>query len=108
MNTLRKNIMRRIYYAYTVRLVTHRYTVHMALAAVALYAFAQLVFVASVINNLLAVEVGQLPRYVVGVVRDADVLTLLTFAVLVAVGVSLIRSVLRYDVGSQRQGFQVA
>lgn len=89
MNTLHRKIMRRIYYAYAMRIATHTITLELALFALALYVFAKMVFVASVVENLLTVEVGKAPAYIANALFHGEVLTLLAIGVMVFVALSL-------------------
>lgn len=83
MNTLQRKIMRRIYYAYAIRLSTHTITLELALFVVALYVFAKMVFVQSVIDNLMATPVGNIPTFVMSALMQGEVLTLIAVGAIV-------------------------
>lgn len=86
---LQKNIMRRVYYAYTLRMVFSLVTAQMMLFVAALYVFAQTVFVAKVIQNLLDTPLGSLPRFVFDTFMHGEALTLIAIGVMTFVGLSL-------------------
>lgn len=81
--------MRRIYVAYAKRLATHEVTLQVGLFVLALLVFAKLVHVASVIDNLLRVEVGKLPAYVWATVSQGEVLTLIAIGTMMFIALSI-------------------
>ena len=89
MNTLHRKIMRRIYYAYTMRIATHTITLQTVLCFFALYVFAKMVHVASVVHNLLSVEVGNAPAYIANAFFHGEALTLIAIGVMMFVALSL-------------------
>ena len=68
--------MRRVYYAYTMRLAKHPVTAHAVILLASVFVFARLVHVAAVFNNVSGVELGQLGSYILTTVMSADVATL--------------------------------
>ncbi|MCB9811642.1 hypothetical protein H6783_01900 [Candidatus Nomurabacteria bacterium] len=88
-NNLQKNIMRRVYYTFGLRLATHTITLHIVMLLVAGYALAKLVHVAAIFNNVMNLRVGELGRYIVGTLTHTDLLTLVVFGLLVFTGLSL-------------------
>ena len=90
MNTkLHKQIMRRIYYAYAMRLATHTVTLHVAVLAILVYALAALVHVDKVLQNIASAQVGDLGAKLLQVAAQADALSLLVFGVLIFTVLSL-------------------
>lgn len=87
---LHSAIMRRVYYAYAVRLILHPLTVSAAVFAVGLWAFASLVFVARILESMSTRPVGELPAYLFRVVVHSDVLTLVVTAVTAAAAIYLV------------------
>ncbi len=75
--------MRRVYYAYMLRVVTHRLTIHAGLLGVMLYALASLVHFKRVFQNIGSVEVNALAGKVFHILTHADALTLLVCGVIV-------------------------
>jgi hypothetical protein len=98
-NQLQKQIMRRIYYAFAKRMATHTITLQLALFGLALYVFAKMVFVQSVIDNMLATQLGQLPQFVIGAVFQSEALTLIAIGALMFTLLSLPRQVYSQFVG---------
>lgn len=83
MNTLQKKIMRRIYYAFALRIATHQITIQLALFAVALMVFARMVHVRSVLENLLATEVGRVPMFAYSALSQGEALTVIALGVII-------------------------
>lgn len=86
---LHTRIMRRVYYAFARRIITSQITMQIAIFALALFAFAKLVFVRSVIDNMLATQVENLPAFMIGAVSQSEVITLITIGVMLFVLLSL-------------------
>lgn len=78
---LQNKIMRGIYYAFAIRLATRPVSFGLAFLAVSLYSLSKLVFVARVMEGFMNVQVKDLVPHTVGVLSNADVLTLIVFAV---------------------------
>lgn len=74
-NQLQKNIMRRVYYAYALRIVLHPLVVHGVLFAIAIYGLSVVLHVASIINNLRSIPVGKLDTYIFNAFMHAEFLT---------------------------------
>ncbi|MEZ4200571.1 MAG: hypothetical protein R3B69_03220 [Candidatus Paceibacterota bacterium] len=87
--TIHTTIMRRVYYAFAVRLATHTVTLHVLALAVLGFVLAKLVFVARVYENLASREFGELLPATLRILMHADVLTLVVFAVAVFTALSL-------------------
>ncbi|MFT5037077.1 MAG: hypothetical protein ACI9VM_000652 [Candidatus Azotimanducaceae bacterium] len=81
-NQLQKQIMRRVYYAFARRTVTHTLTLQLSLFCLALFVFAKMVHVSSVIDNMLATNLANLPQFVIGAVFQGEVLTLMAIGAL--------------------------
>lgn len=91
MNTqqLHKKIMRRVYYAFAIRLTTHPITAHVVILAIAAYALAALVHVDMVLRNIAATPVGELGTKLVSIVSQADAVTLLVLGVAIFAALSM-------------------
>jgi len=89
---LQRNIMRRVYYAFGLSIVSHTMFWQGMFLSVAAALLAHWLHVASIINNVLAVPVGQTPHYVLGSVFGAlthgEVLTVLTLLAAGAIGLA--------------------
>lgn len=90
-SNMQSSIMRRVYYSYGLSIMSHAMFWQGVFLPVAAFLLAKWLHVASIINNFLAVPVGQTPQYVVnsfvGAVTHGEVLTALT---LVAAGVVMV------------------
>lgn len=84
---IKASVMRRVYYSYALSLVSHPMFWHGVLLSVAAALLARWLHVASIINNFLAVPVGQVPRYtwnsLTGAISHGELMTVL---VLLAAG----------------------
>lgn len=92
MNTiesLQRKIMRRVYYAFGIRLATHPLTLHAVVLASAGYMLASLVFVQKVIENIATTEVADLGGKLVRILFHADLPSLIMFAIVIATLLSL-------------------
>lgn len=87
---LNKTIMRRVYYAFALKIAGHPLTLHAVFLAAAGYMLARLVHVAAVYRNMLEVQVGELGSFIVSTVTHADAATLFVFACAVALGCSFL------------------
>lgn len=76
MKQLQRKIMRRVYYAFAIRLGTHPLVLHSALFAASIYGLSVMVHVASIIKNLRSIQVGNLDNYVFHAFTHTDFLTL--------------------------------
>lgn len=76
--------MRRIYYAYALRLSLHSVTLSLVVFAVSLYALGKLVFVERVVEGFLNIPVRELVPHTIRVLGYADALTLVVFGVCAA------------------------
>ena len=94
---LKSNIMRRVYYAFTIRLATHSTTLHLMLLAVSVYALGYFVHVAAVLKNMSRVPIGDFGPHVLKVVMQADGITLVVLGVIVMTCLSLPFSLPNYQ-----------
>jgi hypothetical protein len=91
--SLQSAIMRRVYYSYSISIVTHAMFWQGVFLSVAALLLAQWLHVASIINNFLAVPVGNVPQYMyhsfMGAITHGEFLTALTLVVTGGVAVSV-------------------
>lgn len=78
---LQKQIMRRVYYTYGIRLATHPLMIHGVVLFVAILLLTRLVHVAAIVQNIANVKVGEMMSYVVGMFFHAEVGVLLLLGV---------------------------
>lgn len=91
--TLQKQIMRRVYYAYTIAIASHTMFWQGIFLGACVALFGRLTHVASLIDNLLAVPVGSLPAYVGGAfltaMTNGELLTVLVTAFMAVLALSV-------------------
>ena len=81
--------MRRVYYAFALRLATHPITLHVVFLVAALYALAALVHVEMVLRNIAVVEVGNLVPHLAKILMNADTATIMVLGITTFVLASL-------------------
>lgn len=86
---MKKRIMRRVYYAFGIRIATHTITLHVGTLLVAGFVLTRLVHVAAVFHNMETVQVGDLTHFVAQTLLSADVLTLVVTGVVIFTLLSL-------------------
>ena len=99
MHKLRRQIMRRIYYAYAIGVVASPVTIHGMAFAVALAIFAQQVHFASIIHNMMSTQLGQLPSFAFNAIARGEVVTLFALGVLIFIGLSMPWRLVRLPLG---------
>lgn len=88
-NTLHNTIMRRVYYAYAIRLTLHPVMIHSAVFAACIAMLTHFVSFPNVIANLLEVKLGEVHTYLFRSALSTEIWTLLLFTVATLVLVSL-------------------
>lgn len=81
--TLRRAIMRRIWYTYMLSVFVRKSTVLGFLFGASVIGLWKLVSLTSIASNILNVRVGQLPSYIIESLLHAEILVLLAFGVVV-------------------------
>ncbi len=87
--------MRRVYYAYALRMLMSRTAAYLAALALALLVFAQMVSVSAVFHNMLSVRVGEIHRFFISAFLNTEVWTLLVLGVCVVLFGAIVREVQR-------------
>ncbi len=77
-NQLQKNIMRRVYYAFAIRLITHPLLVSGVVFGGALGLFARNVHVERVVDAFLSIPVSHVPQFIMSALAQGEVVTLLS------------------------------
>ena len=95
-NKISKNIMRRVYYTYALRLALHRYTLHGVFMVGLLYLLGVFVHVRAVIENFAAIQVQEIDTFVYSMLTHTEAWTLLTFVALLILVASFVRNLLLY------------
>lgn len=86
---LTKNIMRRVYYAYALRLAGHPVTLHGAGIIALLVTLTYFVSVVDVMRNIMSVEVGKVGEYFIGSLLNTEIWTLVILGALILAVLSL-------------------
>jgi hypothetical protein len=81
--------MRRVYYAYTLKVASHPLVIHTLLLCAAAAALVSAVSVRSILHNLSTVEVGQVGTYIFNAFTHTEIWTLIFIAVIVLTLLSL-------------------
>lgn len=92
-NTIKANIMRRVYYSYALQVIFSSVTLAGVVFVVSLNTFAALVHVAKVWQNFLSVPVGNAPAHVLRVLSHGDFLTLLSMVLVTASLIFIVRKI---------------
>ncbi len=90
MAELSKKIMRRVYYAFFLRQVTHPVFLHAALLLISLFALSRVVSVPDVLANLMQVKVGEVLQFFLGALLNTGTLTIVWLAIIIVTVASLI------------------
>jgi hypothetical protein len=106
---IRRRIMRRVWYAFTLSIVLRPALALGFLFGGSIIAFWKLVSISSIIENFLNVQVGQTPAFVFGALSQTEIVTAAVFSVILVVGlmmsvqvVSLLRQTLTPTASWQR------
>jgi hypothetical protein len=75
-NQLQKKIMRRVYYAFALRMGTQPVVLYTALLIASVYGLSRVTHVASIINNIRGVQVGNLDNYILNTFMHTEFWTL--------------------------------
>jgi hypothetical protein len=87
-----KIVMRRVYYAFAIRLATHPVTLYALTALALVWWLKELVFVARIWQSFVATPIGELGSFTLELLARADSLTLVVFAVTCVVAVQFARN----------------
>ena len=80
---LRRAIMRRIWYTYTLSLMLRQSSVWGLAFGASVIGFWKLVSITSIIQNFLNIPVGHVPMYIVNSLLQAEMIALIAFGVIV-------------------------
>ncbi len=87
MNQLRKNIMRRVYYAFVLRRLKHPLVSHSIVLMLSLFMFTRVVSVPDVWRNMMEIKVGEVLGFLTGALINTD---FMTWSLLTLMSVTLI------------------
>ena len=88
-NSIQKTIMRRVYYAFTIRIATHQVTKHLVVLSLLGYVLTRLVHVAAIYKYVSSVQVGELGSVLMRIAAHADWPTLLVLGLVIFTALSL-------------------
>ncbi len=83
---LRQRVMRRVWYVFALSIVLRPAIIFGFVFGASAVAFWRLASITSIINNLLRIEVGEVPSYAVEAMTQADTYSLLAFLGLLVAG----------------------
>ncbi len=86
---LRRAIMRRVLYTYTLSLMVRQSTVWGLAFGASVIGFWKLVSITSIVQNFLSVPVGNVPMYILNSLMQAEMIALLAFGIIVFTVLSL-------------------
>ena len=78
-----------MYFAFAVRVLKHPMVLQLALFGLALMVFAQMVHVKRIVDTLLEMPVGSVPKYVLNAFVHGEMLTLIAIGAMVFVSLSV-------------------
>lgn len=88
-NQLQGKIMRSVYYAFLLRMMTHPITVHTMVFMVAAYALTSLVYVERVLDMIATTQVADLGTRIVQILLNADTASVVVLGVMIFAALSL-------------------
>ncbi len=80
---LRRAIMRRVWYTYTLSLMVRQSTVWGLAFGASVIGFWKLVSITSIVQNFLSVPVGNVPMYILNSLLQAETIALIAFGIIV-------------------------
>jgi len=86
---MQKRIMMRVYYIFGIRVVVHPLFTHAVVIGISGFILTRLVHVAAVYHNILNVKIGEFGSYVVHVITQSDLATLLALGLIIFACLSL-------------------
>lgn len=95
MSQLSKKIMRRVYYAFCLRFLTHPVSIHSAIIAASFVILSQAISIPSIWHNLMAVKVGEAAGYLLAALSSTQFAVQLLLSIMAAAMISLIIKLLR-------------
>lgn len=88
-NKLQNTIIRRIYYAYALRLTLHPVTMHGVAMLILIFALTYFVSIPNVLANLLEVRLGELAPYIAKLFLHTEIWTLVILGAIIFTILSL-------------------
>lgn len=83
MKELKDKIMRRVYYAFFLRVGTHPLTLHLAVFALGIVALAQVVSIPNILANLMDVKVSEVAGYLFSALLNTEFITVAILSLIV-------------------------
>ena len=88
-NTIKKSVMRRVYYIFTLRAVKHPLFSHGVVMGASFFLLSQAVSIPNIWVNMLEVKVGDLAQFWIGAFLNTGALTLVLLTLLLVAALSL-------------------
>lgn len=95
MKTLQQKIMRRVYYIFALKLVTHPVFSHSLLLGVSIFALSRVVSIPNILLNLMDVKVGELAEFFIGALLSTEVVTIVWLTIITLTFCSLLWRILK-------------
>lgn len=95
MKTLQQKIMRRVYYVFALKIVTHPIFFHSFLLGLSIFALSRLVSIPNVLLNLMNVKVGEVAQFFLGALLNTQAVTILWLAIITLTSCSLLWRLIR-------------
>ena len=86
---IRRRIMRRVYTVFAARIASHKLTLNLALFAVALTVFREVVFVKRVLETMSDMPLSGLPQFALNTLMRGEVVTLVAMGVMIFTALSI-------------------
>ena len=90
MKTLQQKIMRRVYYAFALRLALHPIFFHALLLGLSIFALSRVVSIPNILVNLMDVKVGELAQFFVGAFLYTETITIVWLTIILLTFSSLL------------------
>lgn len=90
MKTLKQKIMRRVYYAFALRLALHPIFFHALLLGLSIFALSRVVSIPNVLRNLMNVKVGESAQFFIDAFLSTDAVTIIWIAIITLTSLSLL------------------
>lgn len=95
MSQLSKKIMRRVYYAFCLRLLGHPVSIHSAIIVMSFLVLSQAISIPSIWSNLMTVKVGEVAGYLWAALSSTQFAVQILLSIMAAATISLTINLLR-------------
>ena len=95
MSRLSKKIMRRVYYAFCLRILSHPVSVHSVIIVMSFVVLSQAISIPSIWSNLMAIKVGEVDGYLFNALSSTQFAVQILLSIMAAATISLTINLLR-------------